>query len=79
MGKVLSILIGLILIALGVWGVFVWPDEVWSFVKSGIVVMIIIIGLGVLVFGISELRGGEEPPVVAPPPPAEQPPAPTTQ
>jgi hypothetical protein len=73
MGKVLSILIGLILIALGVWGVWAWSGDVLAFVKAAVVVMAVIIGLGVLVFGISELRGGEEPPVVESPPPPETP------
>jgi hypothetical protein len=74
MGKVLSILIGLILIALGVWGVMAWSDDVLAFVKGAIVIMAIIIGLGIFVFGISELRaGGEEPTVMEAPSPPEGP------
>jgi len=76
MGKVLSILIGLVLIVLGVWGIIGWSGEVLSFLKAAIVIMAVIIGLGIFVFGISELRaGGEEPPVVETPSPAETPPA----
>jgi hypothetical protein len=37
--------------------------------------MAIIIGLGIFVFGVSELRaGGEEPSLAAEPPPPSQPP-----
>ena len=75
MGKVLSILIGLILIALGIWGIIAWTGEVLVFVKAAIVIMAIIIGLGIFVFGLSELRAGaEEPPIVEAPPAPERPP-----
>jgi hypothetical protein len=74
MGKVLSILIGLILMALGVWGIVAWPAEVVDFLKAAIVFMAIIIGLGIFVFGLSELRAGaEEPPMVEPAPAPERP------
>ncbi|UCC67358.1 MAG: hypothetical protein JSV79_09515 [Armatimonadota bacterium] len=81
MGKVLSILIGLILIAVGVWLIVaydVWRDAVVTFVLGGLVIMAIIVGLGIFVFGLSELRAGaEEPQVVEPSPPAETPSEPT--
>jgi len=81
MGKVLSILIGLILIAVGVWLIVaydVWRDAVVTFVLGGLVIMAIIVGLGIFVFGLSELRAGaEEPPVVEPSSPAETPSEPT--
>jgi hypothetical protein len=65
MGKFLSILIGLILLALGVWGFIAWTPQVWIFVQAALVLMAIVVGLGIFVFGLSELRAGdEEPPVV---------------
>ena len=70
MGKVLSILIGLILMALGVWGIVDegWRAAVVAFVQGGLVILAILVGLGVFVFGLSELRAGaEEPPVMEPP------------
>ena len=76
MGKVLSIIIGLILMALGVWGIVTWREQVLHFVMAAIVIMAVLIGLGIFVFGVSELRAGEEQPIVeapAPPPPPEQP------
>src|SRR5574340_413921 len=64
MGKALSILIGLIFIALGVWGVISWRPEVVQFIKAALVILAIVIGLGIFVFGLSELRSGaDEPPV----------------
>ena len=65
MGKVLSILIGLILLALGVWGIVAWTPQVLSFLRACIALMAVVVGLGIFVFGLSELRAGdEEPPVV---------------
>jgi len=79
MGKVLSILIGLILIALGVWGILAWRYDVLAFIKAAIVIMAVIIGLGVFVFGVSELRaGGEEPAAIETPPPPPETPASTS-
>ena len=67
MGKFLSILIGLILLALGVWAISAWSAQVLVFVQAAIALMAVVIGLGILVFGLSELRsGGEEPPVIEP-------------
>lgn len=75
MGKALSIIIGLVLIALGIWGILGgWGPAVLVFVKGALVIMAIIIGLGIFVFGVSELRaGGEEPTLVETPPPPETP------
>ena len=65
MGKVLSILIGLILLALGVWGIIAWLPQVVIFLEACIALMAVVVGLGIFVFGLSELRAGEEePPVV---------------
>ncbi len=77
MGKVVSILIGLILIALGVWGCIAdsWQSAVITFVKGGLVIMVLVVGLGILVFGVSELRASPEPTPAEPsssPPPAEE-------
>ncbi|MCJ7750391.1 MAG: hypothetical protein MUQ65_04780 [Armatimonadetes bacterium] len=67
MGKFLSILIGLILLALGIWAISAWSAQVLVFVQAAIAIMAVVIGLGILVFGLSELRaGGEEPPVLEP-------------
>ncbi len=71
MGKVVSILIGLGLIALGVWGCAIpyWREAVVDFLKGGLVITALLVGLGILVFGLSELRAA---PQVPPPPPASQ-------
>jgi uncharacterized membrane protein len=67
MGKVLSIIIGLVFLALGIWGISAWAGEVLVFVKAAIAIMAVIVGLGIFIFGVSELRAGGEPPVVQPP------------
>ncbi len=75
MGKVLSILIGLALLALGIWGLISWSAQVLVFVQAALVLMAIIIGLGIFVFGLSELRAGaEEPPSVETPTASSSPP-----
>jgi ABC-type transport system involved in multi-copper enzyme maturation permease subunit len=69
MGKFFSILIGLVLLALGIWGIIAWSAQVLVFLQAAIVLMAVIIGLGIFVFGLSELRAGpEEPPMVESPP-----------
>ncbi len=72
MGKVLSIIIGLVFLALGIWGLSAWAEDVLVFVKAAIAIMAVIIGLGIFIFGVSELRAAGEPPVIQPP---AQPPA----
>ncbi len=77
MGKVISILLGLVLIAAGVLAIVFgesWRDAVLVFIQGGVVIMVIVVGLGIFVFGISELRAGaEEPPIVEPQPSAAAP------
>jgi len=73
MGKFLSILIGLILLALGIWAISAWSAQVFVFVQAAIAIMLVVIGLGILVFGLSELRaGGEQPPVLEPAAPSDE-------
>ncbi|NIM05937.1 MAG: hypothetical protein GTO55_06595 [Armatimonadetes bacterium] len=73
MGKWLSILVGLILAALGLAGIIGWWSEgVWSFIRSGVVLAAFFVGIGAIVFGIGELRApAETPPVTPPEPPAD--------
>ena len=60
MGKAIIILIGLVFIALGVWGIAAWPDAVLFFIKAMVALGLIIVGLGMLAFGISEIRSAAE-------------------
>jgi len=68
MGKVLTMLIGLALIALGVLGCIKepWHAAVISFVLGGLVVTALVVGLMLFVFSVSELRAGGEPKLVEP-------------
>lgn len=82
MGKWIAILLGLILIALGVWGIIEWREDVWKFVKAGLVVAAIIVGMGAFAFGWSEIRSAAEErklaePVAPTPPPSEATPPPS--
>jgi len=78
MGKVLSVIIGLVLMALGIWGIIKWSPDVLVFIRAALVIMAVLIGLGIFVFGVSELRAGDEQPsVAAPAPPPEAPAGPT--
>ena len=62
MGKVVSILIGLIFMAVGVWLCTIepWQQAVVGFIKGGVVIMLLVIGLGVFVFALSELRAAPQ-------------------
>jgi len=75
MGKVLSILIGLVFIALGVVAIVYgpsWQEAVVRFLQGGAVILALVVGLALLALGLSDLRAGaEEPPAVAAPPAAE--------
>lgn len=65
MGKFLSILIGVIFTGLGVWGIIAWSYQVLIVLQAAVSLMGVVVGLGILVFGLSELRAGsEEPPAV---------------
>jgi hypothetical protein len=78
MGKVLSVVIGLVLMALGIWGVIRWSSDVLVFVRAALAIMAVLIGLGIFVFGVSELRAGDEQPTIeTPAPPPETPSGPT--
>jgi RsiW-degrading membrane proteinase PrsW (M82 family) len=66
MGKVLTMVIGLVLIVLGVLGCIKepWQSAVVTFVLGGLVVMALLIGLMLFVLSVSDLRAGGEPKVV---------------
>jgi hypothetical protein len=71
--KVLTIIIGLILIAAGILLVYRWPDEVLYLLKAGVALGLILVGLGAVFFGMSEIRSAAEEAratAEAPPPPA---------
>jgi hypothetical protein len=62
MGKWLSVIIGLVLVILGIVGII----KLWSFIGQVILACIVLavffIGLGALIFGLSELRAPAETP-----------------
>ena len=59
MNKFISILFGLILLAVGVYGAFglpSWGEAALSFLKGGIVWLVLLIGLMLVILGISDLK-----------------------
>ncbi len=71
MAKALSILSGLIVVGLGVWGAVAWWPQVVGFLQALVVVMAVLVGLTVIVFTLSELKAPTPPredtaPVIAP-------------
>jgi sulfite exporter TauE/SafE len=67
MGKIVSIVIGLIFLALGVWGIIAWSAQVLVFLQAAVAIMAVIVGLGIFIFGVSELRATSEQPAISPP------------
>jgi ABC-type multidrug transport system permease subunit len=59
--KAVTIIVGLIFLVGGIllW-VKVWPEDVLTVIKGGVVVSLILIGLGALMIGISEIRSAAE-------------------
>ena len=59
--KALTIIVGLIFlvggVALGVWP---WREAAWVVIQGGIVVGLVLVGLGALMIGISEIRSAAE-------------------
>lgn len=68
MSKLVAILIGLALMALGLWGAVAWWPEVLGFLKALVALLAVLTGLGIFVFGLSELRPEETVRAPAPPP-----------
>ena len=67
MAKAITVVLGLMLTALGGWAVATWWPEVVGVLKALLAVLVLLAGVGVLVFGLSELR--------TPPPAHHVPPA----
>jgi hypothetical protein len=61
MAKALSILSGVIVAGLGVWGAVAWWPQVIGFLQALAVIMAILVGLTVIVFGLSELKAPAPP------------------
>ncbi len=59
MARVASLVIGLVLLALGVWGVVAWWGAVLVLLKAVVAVALVLLGVGVFIFGLSELWAGE--------------------
>ncbi|MDD2778014.1 MAG: hypothetical protein PHS47_01370 [Methanocellales archaeon] len=56
MNKYLWVLLGLVLVVLGLCGLWYFRDDVLSFIKGVIGIIVLMIGAIILVIGVSELR-----------------------
>ena len=59
MTRFISLLIGLILMALGVWAIVAWWGSVLVMLRALVAVVAVLLGLGIVLFGLSELWAGE--------------------
>ena len=59
-GRYISIVLGLILLALGVAGIIVWAQMVVQFILAILALGLVLIGLVAVAFGLSELRSAAE-------------------
>ena len=67
MARVLLIVVGLLLVLVGVCGLVGWQFEVVRFLKAAVVMLAIVVGLALCIFGVSELRAPREEPLPAEP------------
>ena len=71
MARVMTIISGLILMGLGVWGIVVWWDDLIIVLKAAVSLVAVLLGIGIFIFGLSELWVGQ--PKAVPPPVAAMP------
>lgn len=82
MGKVIIILLGIVFVAAGGFFIYLWQGPVLAFIEAMFALSLVMIGLGLLAFGISEIRSAAEERRLAaeveatPPPPPVSPAAP---
>lgn len=61
MARVLMLIVGLALLALGVWLCWLWWEPVRTVLLAGVAILAVVAGLFLLVFGISEVAGAAKP------------------
>ncbi len=61
MAKAVSVLSGLIVVGLGAWGAVAWWPQVVGFLQALVAIMAVLVGLTVIVFGLSELKAPAPP------------------
>lgn len=57
MARIIMTILGLILLGLGIWTTILWWPEVKTLLLACIALGLLLIGLAVVIFGISELVG----------------------
>lgn len=61
MARAVTVLSGLIIVGLGAWGAVAWWPQLVGFLQALVVIMAVLVGLTVIVFGLSELRAPAPP------------------
>jgi Na+/proline symporter len=56
MGKVLGIIIGIVLVVLGVWGIVAWWAYFVKALMAAVPALLIVVGVVLVVFFVSEIR-----------------------
>ncbi len=59
MTRYVSLLIGVVIVALGVWAMVAWWGAVLVMLRAFVAVLAVLLGLGIILFGLSELWAGE--------------------
>jgi len=68
MARIISVLIGVVLMGLGVWAIVAWWGAILVMLRAVVAVLAVLLGLGIFIFGLSEMWAGEgeRPPSAAP-------------
>ncbi len=59
MARIMTIITGLILMGLGVWGIIVWWGAIIAVLKAVVAIAAVLLGIGIFIFGLSELWVGQ--------------------
>ena len=59
MTRFISMVIGVVIVVLGVWGVVAWWDSVLVLLRGLVAIVGVLLGVGIILFGLSELWAGE--------------------
>lgn len=57
MARILMTLLGLLMLALGIWLGMQWSGLVLAMLKGLLLIVLVLVGLVLLIFGISEIAG----------------------
>ena len=59
MTRFISLAIGVVIVALGVWAMVAWWGAVLVMLRACVAVLAVLLGIGIILFGLSELSAGQ--------------------